>query len=440
VILKIEIIMKNQTNHTNQKNQDLSRPSGSSDNLKPFYNTTIPSDWEIKELRKEIEELEAGVSVNSVDDESFVDDFFILKTSAVSDGLFFPNECKKILLRDIERAKLNPRRNSIIISRMNTPALVGECGYVEETYQNLFLPDRLWQTKLKKNSKINVKWLNYILNTPDYKLKIKNSATGTSNSMKNISKEVFLSLKIPFPPLPEQRAIASLLFTWDETIAKHNQLIVQKELRKKWLMQNLLTGKKRLKGFEGEWKIYHLSDMFTERNETRYYDLPLLSVGANGIYPQSDSIKKDTSNEDKSKYKRICPGDIGYNTMRMWQGRSALSQLEGIVSPAYTIVKPKKNADSLVFSYLFKMPKLTNLFLRNSQGLVDDTLNCKFKDFAIIKVSLPNTKEEQTAIAAVLQTADKEIQLLKMKSEKLKEQKKGLMQLLLTGKKRLKYE
>lgn len=84
------------------------------------------------------------------------------------------------------------------------------------------------------------------------------------------------------------------------------------------------------------------------------------------------------------------------------QGRSALSELEGIVSPAYTIVTPKKNADSLFFSYLFKTPKLMNLFWRNSQGLVDDTLNCKFKDFEIVKVNLPKTKEEQTAIAQVL--------------------------------------
>ncbi|HAD13038.1 MAG TPA: restriction endonuclease subunit S, partial [Saprospirales bacterium] len=74
---------------------------------------------------------------------------------------------------------------------------------------------------------------------------------------------------------------------------------------------------------------------------------------------------------------------------------------------------------------------------RNSQGLVDDTLNCKFRDFSIVKVLLPQTKEEQTAIARVLQAADKEIALLKAKAEKLREQKKGLMQVLLTGKVRL---
>ena len=243
--------------------------------------------------------------------------------------------------------------------------------------------------------------------------------------------------EILLPPLPEQRAIANILSTWDTAIQTTQALISQKEAEKKWLMQNLLTGKKRLKGFSGEWKEYHLNEMFSERNETKCVNLPLLSIGQIGVYPQDDSVKKDTSNEDKSKYKRICPGDIGYNTMRMWQGRSALSKLEGIVSPAYTVVTPKNNADSLFFSYLFKTPKLTNLFWRNSQGLVDDTLNCKFKDFRIVKVTLPSTKEEQTAIAQILQTADKEIELLKTKLEQQKLQKKGLMQVLLTGKVRV---
>ncbi|MPM22230.1 hypothetical protein SDC9_68681 [bioreactor metagenome] len=284
-----------------------------------------------------------------------------------------------------------------------------------------------------------------------YKLDFKNlNRLSESSAQPGLAVEKLQRLKISLPPLPEQRAIAAVLSTWDNAIGKMQTLIAQKELRKKWLMQQLLTGKKRLpafakasagkKGFGGEWMEMHLGDLFTERNETNFFALQLLSIGQNGVYPQDESIKKDTSNDDKSKYKRICPGDIGYNTMRMWQGRSALSELEGIVSPAYTVLTAKNNADSLFFSYLFKTPKMTNLFWRNSQGLVDDTLNCKFKDFSIIKVLLPHSKVEQTAIAKVLQAADKEIELLKAKEEKLKEQKKGLMQVLLSGKKRLKIE
>jgi type I restriction enzyme S subunit len=256
-------------------------------------------------------------------------------------------------------------------------------------------------------------------------------------AQKNINVEFLQPYPIITPPLPEQHAIAKVLGSMDKAINANNQLIAQKELRKKWLMQNLLTGKKRLKGFSGEWKEYHLGELFAERNERNTDELPLLSIGQNGVYPQEDSIKKDTSNSDKSKYKKICVGDIGYNTMRMWQGRSALSALEGIVSPAYTILKPRKNADALFFSYLFKTPKMVNLFWRNSQGLVGDTLNCKYKDFSIVKATLP-LKDEQTAIAKILQAADKELDILKAKTDKLKEQKKGMMQVLLTGKKRLK--
>lgn len=285
-----------------------------------------------------------------------------------------------------------------------------------------------------KNEIIALGFRTYSLNNQQVVRELWRIATGIS--VYSVSKTNLSKVKLPLPPLPEQKRIAQVLSLMDSYINKNNQLIAYKELQTKWLMQNLLTGKKRLMGFNQKWEEKHLGDMFSERIETRYLNLQLLSVGASGIYPQSDSIKKDTSNEDKSNYKRICPGDIGYNTMRMWQGRNALSSLEGIVSPAYTIVTPKINTDSLFFSYLFQTSKMMNLFWRNSQGLVDDTLNCKFKDFAIIKISLPE-KDEQTEIAQVLQTAVKEIQLLKIKTEYLRTQKKGLMQQLLSGKKRI---
>jgi hypothetical protein len=104
-------------------------------------------------------------------------------------------------------------------------------------------------------------------------------------------------------------------------IEKQKQLA--KEQRKKALMQQLLSGKKRLPGFTEDWKEVSLGKLFSERVETKREDLELLSVGQQGVYPQTESNKRDISNADKSKYKRIVPGDIGYNTMRMWQGRSA---------------------------------------------------------------------------------------------------------------------
>lgn len=249
----------------------------------------------------------------------------------------------------------------------------------------------------------------------------------------NISQSDLEKVQIPVPPRSEQIRIAKLLSAWDAAIDDMQFLIAQKSLHRKALMQQLLTGKKRLPGFRKRWHEIYLGDAFTERNENGGGDLPLLSItGDRGVIPQSQSDKRDNSTHDKSKYKRIAVGDIGYNTMRMWQGRSALSSIEGIVSPAYTIVVPKKSSNGKFFSYLFKTPTLIHLFFRNSQGLVEDTLNCRFGDFALVKVLVPEF-DEQSAIALVLEQAEIEVQLLNRKLYALQEQKKGLIQKLLTG-------
>ena len=248
-----------------------------------------------------------------------------------------------------------------------------------------------------------------------------------------INRQELAEYRVTIPPVLQQAVIGAIHRDLLAIITKQNAIITLKEIRKRAIMQQLLSGKLRVPGFAGEWQVHRLCDYFTERSESGYTDLSLLSITADrGVIYQSDSDKRDNSNQDKSKYKRICVGDIGYNTMRMWQGRSALSQLEGIVSPAYTVITPKPDADALFFSYLFKTDRLINLFRRNSQGLVDDTLNCKFPAFASIKVSVPSI-EEQRAIASILQTADRELDLLRKKLDLLKLQKKGLMQKLLTG-------
>lgn len=254
----------------------------------------------------------------------------------------------------------------------------------------------------------------------------------------NLSADIVKGYKILTPPLPEQRKIAEVLSTWDRAIEKQTLLVEKLELRKKGLMQQLLTGKKRLHGFNGKWEKEKLGKLFDERNETKMPSLPLLSITADkGVISQTASEKKDTSNEDKSKYKRICPGDIGYNTMRMWQGRCALSKLEGIVSPAYTIVSPHNDVNPFYMEMLFKQPFMVYRFWTHSQGLVNDTLNCKYPAFSQVKVTIPEI-EEQNAIAEILSFCDKEIALAKQKLDTLRQQKKGLMQVLLTGKKRLK--
>jgi len=405
-----------------------------SDKRKAFYGFLIPNEWRLEKLRI-FGETYTGLSGKTKEDfgvgKPYIPYLNIFNNAIISDG-------------DFDYVKIEIEENQYIVQNgdlffttsSETPEEVGMCSVYLGNESELYLNSFCFGFRAYNKTEVSTEYLAQLFRSSLGRRIIYKLAQGATRY--NISKTNLLNEEIPLPPLPEQKAIAQVLSTADAAIHTTEKLIAQKELRKKWLMQQLLTGKKRLKGFGGEWKEMHLGEMFIERNETKYFDLPLLSIGQNGVYPQDESVKKDTSNDDKSKYKRICSGDIGYNTMRMWQGRSALSELEGIVSPAYTVVTPKKNADSVFFSYLFKTPKMTNLFWRNSQGLVDDTLNCKFKDFSIVKVMLPQAKEEQTAIAQVLQATDKEISLLKAKAAKLREQKKGLMQQLLSGKKRIK--
>jgi len=257
--------------------------------------------------------------------------------------------------------------------------------------------------------------------------------------MMNISSKAYLSVFVPFPFLPEQKKIAEILSTCDEMIDKTGALIEAKKRQKRALMQQLLTGRKRLSGFAaGAWEAHRLGDLFDERTEANPDHLPLLAITATrGIIPASEIDRKDSSSADKSRYKVIHPGDIGYNTMRMWQGVSAVSKLHGIVSPAYTICIPSEKVDVDFMGYFFRFSPTVYLFWRFSQGLVNDTLNLKFPNFSVIPVNIPR-KDEQREIAKVLRSADEEIDALERKLSALKQQKRALMQKLLTGQVRVK--
>ena len=282
--------------------------------------------------------------------------------------------------------------------------------------------------------KIDIDYLISYLMTKRGKDILEAASPGGAGRNRTLGQDRFLKSKIILPPLAEQRHIAEILTIQDKVIALKEKLLAEKQRQRKYLMQQLLTGKKRLPGFDGEWKQNKLGKLFAERSETKCEHLELLAItGTQGVIPRSQLDLKDNSSEDKSKYLHICVGDIGYNTMRMWQGVSAYSNYDGIVSPAYTILKPSNGINAKYFAYLFKMPDVVFLFYRFSQGLVDDTRNLKYANFKKISVTYPADIEEQNAIVAVLEKADLEIYLLRQSVEQEKQKKKALMQLLMTG-------
>lgn len=255
-----------------------------------------------------------------------------------------------------------------------------------------------------------------------------------TGNQENLNADIIKTYQVPWAPDEEQERISTILTTQDRVIELKEKRLAEMQRQKKYLMQQLLTGKKRLPGFNGAWKTDFLGKLLFERKETNCENIEMLAItGTQGIIPRKELDLKDNSREDKSKYLRVCVGDIGYNTMRMWQGVSAYSNYEGIVSPAYTILKPSSSINAKYFAYLFKMSEIVFLFYRFSQGLVDDTRNLKYESFKKIKVCYPPDMKEQTAIAEVLSAADREIELFQQDIEQEKQKKKALMQLLLTG-------
>lgn len=264
----------------------------------------------------------------------------------------------------------------------------------------------------------------------------------------NISNEDFLNMPIPFPSLDEQQKIAQSMLELDKLIKTNSEKLELLKAHKKGLMQQLLaftnrggnllnindlqTTRLRFPEFKNTkgWEIKKLGECFTERIDRNHTDLPLLSLTeSDGIVLQEDTNRKNNSNADKSKYLRVRIGDIAYNTMRMWQGRCALVTIEGIVSPAYTVCSPKEGIDSRFFYYLFKTNEMINSFHRNSQGLVNDTLNLKYESFKEIKVNVPSLSE-QKQIAQCLLTTDDLISHQNSKITSLQLHKRGLMQQL----------
>ena len=174
-----------------------------------------------------------------------------------------------------------------------------------------------------------------------------------------------------------------------------------------------------LGSFDFSWEQRKLGDCFTERVESMP-DGELISVTINdGIKKFSELGRHDNSNDDKSKYKKVCVGDIAYNSMRMWQGASGYSPYEGIVSPAYTVLSPNSGINSKCLSYQFKLPEMIHTFQVNSQGITSDNWNLKYPALSQIEVFVSKDEQEQAKIAEYFENLDNLITLHQRKCANL---------------------
>ena len=171
-----------------------------------------------------------------------------------------------------------------------------------------------------------------------------------------------------------------------------------------------------------------MGECFTERVESMP-DGELISVTINdGIRKFSELGRHDNSNDDKSKYKKVCIGDIAYNSMRMWQGASGYSPYEGIVSPAYTVLSPNSGVNSKCLAYQFKLPGMIHTFQINSQGITSDNWNLKYPALSEIEIFVSTYEEEQAKIAEYFENFDRLITFHQQKITLLTKLKKAMLE------------
>ncbi len=205
----------------------------------------IPNQWKIMAIGYDIAKIESGTSVNAAYYSATETEKGVLKTSCVYNFSFDPNENKCVEEYDSERVSCPLKKDTIIVSRMNTPELVGACGYVTESSDNIYLPDRLWQISFLRE--INPKYAWRYLCSTGVRWILGQVATGSSNSMKNLSQEQFKRISIPLPPISEQTEIAAYLdkkcTAIDSAVSKKETLIDKMTEYKKSLIYEAVTGK-----------------------------------------------------------------------------------------------------------------------------------------------------------------------------------------------------
>ena len=380
----------------------------------------IPMDWSTKKLG-DLGEIINGLTYSPNDIHN--DGILVLRSSNINE--------RQLVYTDnvfVKADKFNPvKKGDILICvRNGSKSLIGKNALITEEAEGYAFGAFMAVFRSDYNN-----YLYQIFGTVLFQKEIHKNLGATINSINGSDLKLF---KLPIPPQPEQKKIAELLSTWDEAIANCKATINTIRARNKGLANQLLTGRKRLKGFTEKWVELKADKIFRNNTDkTHNGELEILSATQErGVIPRSMNnidIKYDVNS--LGTYKKVEVGDYVIS-LRSFQGGIEYSEYEGIVSPAYTILKEIIPISKTFFKVYFK----TETFISRLNTIIygiRDGKQISFKDFATLKLPCPSV-EEQSAIAQVLETADQELNSYQTKLEALQLQKKGLMQQLLTGK------
>ena len=402
----------------------------------------IPENWEVKSV-KDISTIKGRIGYRGYTIDDIVNDgdgAISLSPSNIVDGKLQFNPVTSITWEKYYESPEIMLHNGDIVM-VKTGSSFGKVAFVDNLpHETTINP----QFVIINNIKCDNKWLCYLFDSDCIQKNVHKIVVG--GAIPTMSQEEIANFRIPIPPLPEQHRIVSVLSLWDTAIEKQTALIEKLTLRKRGLMQQLLTGKKRLKGFSGEWKEVRLGevasinrggsprpieDYITDGEGYNWIKIGDVGVDAKYITSTEEKIIK----EGLSKTRFVKSGDfILSNSMSF--GRPYILKIDGCIHDGWLVIQEYSQTFNIDFLY-YILGYDTTLAQYKSMAAGSGVLNLNKEIVKEVILKTPSI-DEQKAIASILINADKEIEIQKQKLAAIQEQKKGLMQVLLTGKKRVK--
>lgn len=413
----------------------------------------IPEEWEIAKVSL-LFDIQLGKMLQPeqyADNDTFEN---YLCAANVGKNKLKLDSLKQMWFSEDDKHKFSVRKGDLLVVEGGD---VASCDIITEEVNDLYIQNALHRVRSKSGYDIRIlKYWLMVAKTIGYIDLICNKAT-----IAHFTKDKFGAMPFVIIPAIDQIHIADYL---DAECARIDAVIEQtrasieeyKKLKQAVITQAVTKGIRpnrpmKDSGVEwigkipADWEVYRIANLYDERNESGSDDLPILTVSINSGISDHEVADEDQArvfvrSEDKTKYKRVYPGDLAYNMMRAWQGAFGAVRVDGMISPAYVVAKPKQGIalDSRYVEALLRTPSAIEEMHRYSHGITDFRLRLYWPEFKNISICVPAINE-QCEIADYIDSQNQIIDDLIAKKERIVSEllnyKQSIIYEYVTGKK-----
>ena len=370
----------------------------------------VPAHWGVSRLAL-IANILAG---HSFDASLFgFDGIPVIRMSDFGDGLVHLENAKRVDPSHVPEDSL-ARRGDVLLGLSGS---ISNFAVVRECDLPIAINQRVAMVRIHEGQNSIVKWF---LQSPEFINQLSSELPETT--IQNISMGQLRRCKLPLPPPAEQARISAFLeqetAKIDSLIAEQKRLVELLNEKRQAVVTHAVT-----KGLDpdmpvknskiewlGEvprhWEVCRLAVLFRETSDEGVDELPILSVSihhgvSDAELDEQDLDRKVSRSEDRSKYKRVQPGDLAYNMMRAWQGGFGAVRVHGMVSPAYVVARPIADFATEYVERLLRTPRAVEEMRRRSHGVTDFRLRLYWEEFKTIHIGLPPRTEQEQIVAAI---------------------------------------